>query len=270
MSLVANKYKVTEKIGAGSFGEIYKGYNIRTNQYVAIKVEPIKNNTMLLKNESTFYQYLKDIQCIPNVKWFGKDNDNYYMVIDLLGISLQTLKEKRGKLTLKDTLHIGIHIINLLKNIHDKFLIHRDIKPDNFLFGLNNKSSQLYLIDFGFCKTYTINDKHIKMRKTSNLIGTPIYASINAHNLLEMSRRDDLESLAYMLIFFCNGKLEWQYDFCNDTIIEKKEKILVDNSLSLYPAVLIDYIKYTRLLNFEDSPDYLYLINMFKKEMEKL
>ena len=98
MSLIANKYKITEKIGAGSFGEIYKGCNVRTNQYVAIKVEPIKNNTMLLKNESTFYQYLKDIQCIPNVKWFGKDNDNYYMVIDLLGDSLQTLKEKRKKI----------------------------------------------------------------------------------------------------------------------------------------------------------------------------
>ena len=222
MTLVANKYKIIEKIGNGSFGEIYKGANVRTSQHVAIKVELIKNNTLLLKNEAKFYQYLKDINCIPNVKWFGKDSINYYMVIDLLGESLQTLKEKKNKLTLKDTLNIGIHIINLLKSIHDKFLIHRDIKPDNFLFGLNNKSSQLYLIDFGFCKTYINNDLHIKMRNTSNLIGTPMYASINAHNLLELSRRDDMESLAYMLIFFYYGKLEWQNDYFNDNIMEKK------------------------------------------------
>jgi serine/threonine protein kinase len=267
MSLIANKYKLLEKIGAGSFGEIYKGYNVRTNQYVAIKVEPIKNNTMLLKNESTFYQYLKEINSIPNVKWFGKDTVNYYMVIDLLGISLQTLKETKNKFTLKETLNIGIHIINLLKNIHSKFLVHRDIKPDNFLFGLNNKSSQLYLIDFGFCKTYMKNDLHIKMRKTSNLIGTPIYASINAHNFLELSRRDDMESLGYMLIFFYEGHLNWQHEFCNDTIIKKKEEIL--NNVSL-PVILVNYMNYIRSLSFEDSPEYLYLINIFKSEIEKL
>lgn len=267
MSLVANKYKIIEKIGAGSFGEIYKGQNIRTNQYVAIKVELIKNNTMLLKNEATFYQYLKDVKCIPNVKWFGKDNEKYYMVIDLLGNSLQTLKEKKNTFTLKDTLNIGMHIISLLKNIHDRFLIHRDIKPDNFLFGLNDKSSQLYLIDFGFCKTYMNNNMHIKMRKTSNLIGTPIYASTNAHNLLELSRRDDMETLGYMLIFFYHGKLDWQYDFSNDTIIKKKEAILKNNKL---PSVLIDYMRYIKSLDFEDCPEYLDLINMFKREIEKI
>jgi len=267
MSLIANKYKIIEKIGSGSFGEIYKGYNIRSNQHVAIKVESVKNNTMLLKNESTFYQYLKDIQCIPNVKWFGKDTDNYYMVIDLLGESLQSLKEKKNKFTLKETLHIGIHIINLLKSIHDKSLIHRDIKPDNFLFGLNAKSSQLYLIDFGFCKTYISNDLHIKMRNTNNLIGTPIYASINAHNLLELSRRDDMESLAYMLIFFYSGKLDWQYDYSTDSIIKKKEEII--NSINI-PIVLINYIKHIKTLCFEDCPSYLDLINMFKRELDKL
>jgi casein kinase I family protein HRR25 len=267
MSLIANKYKIIEKIGQGSFGEIYKGQNIRTNQPVAIKVELIKNNTMLLKNESTFYQYLKDVKCIPNIKWFGKDDNNYYMVIDLLGNSLQCLKEKKNIFTLRDTLHIGIYIINLLKNLHEKFLIHRDIKPDNFLFGLNDKSSQLYLIDFGFCKTYVVNNLHIKMRKTSNLIGTPIYASINAHNLLELSRRDDLESLAYMLIFFSEGKLDWQYDFCNDIIIKKKENLQINSLLS--PS-LIEFIKYIKTLAFDETPDYLKLINMFKREIDNL
>jgi casein kinase I family protein HRR25 len=105
------------------------------------------------------------------------------------------------------------------------------------------------------------------MRNTSNLIGTPTYASINAHNLLELSRRDDLESLAYMLVFFYYGKLEWQCDFSNENIIIQKEKLTTHKEM---PSVLIDYIKYTRSLYFEETPDYLKIINMFKSEIEKL
>ena len=175
MSLIGNKYKLLEKIGEGSFGSIYKGENIRTHELVAIKVEPIINNTKLLKNESIIYQYLNNNEGLPNVKWFGKDQVNYYMTINLLGESLQTLKERKETFSLKLVLQIGIQIITLLKMIHDKGLVHRDIKPDNFLLGLKNKNKQIYIIDFGFCKTFLNNDKHIDINKTIiNIIGTSI------------------------------------------------------------------------------------------------
>ena len=93
MEIINKKYKIINKIGEGSFGLIYKGQNIRTNEYVAIKIEPIENELKLLKNESQIYQYLNNNEGIPNVKWFGKDNINYYMVINLLGHSLQTIKK---------------------------------------------------------------------------------------------------------------------------------------------------------------------------------
>jgi len=275
-SIINGKYIIIEKIGAGSFGVIYKGKNIRTNEKVAIKVEPIKNNTKLLKNESTIYHYLSNTHGIPSVKWFGKDKDNYYMVINLLGDSLQNLIDNRGSFSLKLALKIGIQLLNLLKNIHDKGLVHRDIKPENFLLGLNESNLQFHIIDFGFCKTYLKHDKHITIKKTNNLIGSFTYASVNAHNFIELSRRDDLESLAYILIYLYLGKLSWQTEIKdifgkgeikNDTIKNMKINIVNDENI---PNVFIDFLKYVRSMEFEEKPNYTLLTDTFKREIQNI
>ena len=229
-TLIGNKYILLNQIGSGSFGLIYKGENSRTREKVAIKVEPIKNESKLLKNEATIYQHLSNKSGIPEVKWYGKDETNYYMVLNLLGDSLETVKKEKGVLSLKTTLQIGINIIDLLLTVHEAGLIHRDIKPDNFLLSLSDKNKKINIIDFGLCKSYLINDKHIEIRSTSSLIGTPTYASINAHDFMELSRRDDLESVGYMLIYFYLGELEWQntepknsYEVNNNLIKEMKK-----------------------------------------------
>jgi len=272
MEIINKKYKIINKIGEGSFGLIYKGQNIRTNEYVAIKIEPIENELKFLKNESKIYQYLNNNEGIPNVKWFGKDNINYYMVINLLGHSLQTIKNKYNKFSLKLILQIGIQIINILKTIHSNGLVHRDIKPDNFLFGLNNESKLIYIIDFGFCKTYIKDEKHISQKQTKKLIGSYTYASINAHNFIELSRRDDLESLGYLLLYFYFGTLPWQNillseENSNDRIKYLKIQIIENNNL---PNVLINYMKYMRKLSFEEKPNYELIIDTFKSEIELL
>jgi serine/threonine protein kinase len=224
MDLINNKYKIIEKIGNGSFGSIFKAENIRTGEYVAVKVEPITSDIRLLINESRIYQYLSHMQGIPNIKWYGKDDKNYYMVINLLGDSLETLvKKQKHSFSLKTTLYIGIQIIKLLVTIHKQKLVHRDIKPDNFLFGPNNDKRQIYLIDFGFCKSYiTSGNNHIEMKSTSGLIGSPTYASINAHEYRELSRRDDLESLGYILLYLYLGKLRWQCEPDKEKIKQMK------------------------------------------------
>lgn len=266
MDIINKKYRVINQIGEGSFGLIYKGQNIRTNEYVAIKVESIKNNTKLLKNESIIYQYLNNCSGIPSVKWFGKDKSNYYMVINLLGFSLQNLREKYRNFSLKLVLQIGINIINLLKIIHDKGLVHRDIKPDNFLFGLNDENKNIYIIDFGFCKSFMYGDKHIELKKTNNLIGSKTYASINSHNYLELSRRDDMESLGYMMIYLYMGALPWQDIYTNEKIIQLKNNIL-ENQL---PEVLVNYMKYVKCLDFNEKPNYYFIIDNFKREIENI
>lgn len=267
--LINNKYKIIEKIGEGAFGSIYKGENIRTHEYVAIKIEPITNQTKLIKNESIIYHYLSNMHGIPTVKWYGKDHINYYMVINLLGNSLQKIKNKITVFSLKATMQLAIQIINLLKSIHEKGLIHRDIKPDNFLFGLNERKAQIYIIDFGFCKSFLNNDKHIDMKKTQNLIGSLTYASVNAHNYDELSRRDDIESLCYMLIYFISGRLEWQSMNTNTNTKIKQMKLNLTKNFdkSVIPLSIINVLKYVRTLSFSDTPDYKYIADMFANEM---
>ena len=279
MALINHKYKLLEKIGEGCFGSIFKGKNIRSNEEVAIKIEPIATQTKLLKNESIIYHYLLNTNGIPSVKWYGKDELNYYMVLNLLGESLQTVKDNVCFFSLKATLQIGIQIVSLLQTIHDKGLIHRDIKPENFLFGLNDKKNQLYIIDFGFCRTFINNDTkvHIPMAKLSNLIGSQTYASINAHNYIELSRRDDLESLFYMLIYFVRKQpLEWQnIDInCNNreknTMIKEKKLNTIENPDVTIPSVFINCLRTMRGLEFEDRPNYTDIINILNAELKQL
>lgn len=264
-TFINNKYKIISKLGNGSFGNIYKGINTRTMEHVAIKVEPIVNDTNLLKNEAIIYRYLNDLTCVPLIKWYGKDKDNYYMVINLLGKSIQDVKNEIYKFSLKDTLKIGIFLIKIIRNLHERGIIHRDIKPDNFLFDTDNKSF-IYIIDFGFSKTYILNNKHIEQTKTNGIIGSLHFVSLNGHDHNELSRRDDLESLCYMLIYINNGILPWQIE--NPSIKDKKtyvknEKIKLLDKSSNINNVFVYYLNYIHSIKFNTNPDYEYLINLF-------
>ena len=166
--MIANKYQIIKQIGSGNFGSIYQGENIITREPVAIKLESVHNGTKLLKNETKIYHYLhlhtdKKIIGIPKVKSFGLHDEYYYMILNLLGPSLQTIKEKKGIFSLPTILQIGIQLIKRLQYIHEKGLIHRDVKPDNFLLGLGDKKHVIYMIDFGFCKKYQKNEMNNKL-----------------------------------------------------------------------------------------------------------
>jgi serine/threonine protein kinase len=227
----------------------------------------------LLKNESTIYHHLQTTDKIksgiPRIKWFGKDDTNYYMVIDLLGESLQSLKNRYSFFSLEITLKLGIQILQLLKTIHDKGLVHRDIKPDNFLLGRpTGAGKQLHIIDFGFCKSFlNEQNKHKPIKKMTGLVGSLTYASLHAHDLWDQSRRDDLESLGYMLVYFCLGKLEWQCNHENDSVKAMKEQFVDNEDL---PVVLLIYFQYVRALSFEEIPNYKMLIELFWKEIERI
>jgi casein kinase I family protein HRR25 len=259
------KYKLLEPIGSGSFGSVYKGQNNRTGEHVAIKVEAVSAEIKLLRHESVVYQYLKDIPGIPSVRWFGRDGDNYYMVINLLGESLEAAKQRIGCFSLETTISIGIKALTILKSLHEKHLIHRDIKPANFVFGVGSNDKGLYIIDFGFCKSFTRENRHVEQTRTNSLIGSLSFASVNAHDCVSLSRRDDLESLGYLLLYLNLGRLPWQDETLTNDIIRKiKHDLVYDTTI---PKIFTDYFTNIRSLGFTQRPDYLSLIDYFKVEM---
>jgi serine/threonine protein kinase len=247
MDIIGNKYKIGDMLGSGGYGTLFRARNIRTNEEVAVKVEPINNNTKLLKNETKIYQYLNSFcqKGIPKVLWYGSDKVNYYMVMELLGSSLKEVKNSNIE-------SICIQIINRLEFIHSKQLIHRDVKPENFLFGILKNEDILYIIDFGFCKTYINNGIHIQNKKRDHIIGTPNFISIRVSEGEEPSRRDDLESVVYILYYLWNGDIS-----VNDKelFLNKEEKI---------PSYMIEFFDYCRNLRFEEDPNYSYLYNVLK------
>ena len=271
--IIANKYKIIEKIGEGCFGFIFKGENIRTFEKVAIKMESISCETKLLKNEAKIYHYLQGCnhsgrEGFPTVKWFGIIDDYYYMVLPLLGESLcnktfwSDLKTNIEGVGTKPLFSISIDIIKRIQYIHENGLIHRDIKPDNFLLGANNEPV-IHLIDFGFCRKYlkADNKTHIDLKTNRPMIGTPNFVSVNVHNGLEPSRRDDLESVAYMMIYFQLGQLEWMNPGVGlDKMREMK--INVDNNMRIHRSILI-FLDYCRNLCFDETPDYNKIIGFF-------
>ncbi|XP_058756236.1 casein kinase 1-like protein 1 [Vicia villosa] len=270
---VGNKFRLGRKIGSGSFGEIYLGTNIQTNEEVAIKLENVKTKHPQLLYESKLYRILQGGTGIPNVRWFGVEGDYNVLVMDLLGPSLEDLFNFcNRKLSLKTVLMLADQMINRVEFIHTKSFLHRDIKPDNFLMGLGRRANQVYAIDFGLAKKYrdSSTHQHIPYRENKNLTGTARYASMNTHLGIEQSRRDDLESLGFVLMYFLRGSLPWQGLKAGnkkqkyEKISEKKVSTSIEALCRGYPTEFASYFHYCRSLRFDDKPDYAYLKRIFR------
>eukprot|EP01018_Ginkgo_biloba_P020721 Gb_29196 [translate_table: standard] len=270
---VGNKYRMGRKIGSGSFGEIFLGTNIQTNEEVAIKLEDVKTKHPQLLYESKLYRLLQAGTGIPNIKWFGVEGDYNVLVMDLLGPSLEDLFNFCSrKFSLKTVLMLADQMINRAEYVHSKSFLHRDIKPDNFLMGLGRRANQVYIIDFGLAKKFRdpVSHQHIPYRENKNLTGTARYASMNTHLGIEQSRRDDMESLGYVLMYFLRGSLPWQGLKAGtkkqkyEKIGEKKVTTPIEVLCKSYPSEFAKYFHHCRQLRFDDKPDYAYLKRIFR------
>lgn len=259
--IISNKYEILEKIGEGTFGKVFKGKNIRSGEKIAIKIQH-KDIENVLKHEAKIYKHLKNISTIPTIRNYGTDFGFNYLILDILGSSLSDIKINQYECT-----KYMIQSINIIEKVHDAGIIHRDIKPDNFLLDKID-GNNIKLIDFGLSKYYLTGDKnHIEERTDRKLIGTAKYSSLNIHNGIEPSRRDDIESLCYTFIQLYGIELPWNKIIDENNNTEIKEhyndiKNIKQESLDwLYdiPGEFLIILLYCRKLKFNERPNYEYI-----------
>ena len=266
---------VNRQLGKGGFGQIYLGRNIKENIPIAIKVEENGNRSHLYME----YEILKSIQGpdgIPHVYKFRQGHKHNYLIMELLGKSIDKLfSECKKNFSNKTIFQIGYQMIQRIEYVHSKGYIHRDIKPGNFVIGKGPNSKKLYLIDFGLSKNYIdkITNKHIPYKEGKGLTGTARYVSLFTHYGIEQSRRDDIEGIAYNLIYLVKGKLPWQGVKTKNK--KEKHKKIMESKLQISPEKLceglsgefVSLLKYARELEFEEKPDYKRFKLMFKNRI---
>lgn len=276
---IANKYMIHENIGSGCFGSIYSGINHKTGVKVAIKMEPIESSVRILKHETSILKYLYEhgSRDIPIVYWFGKHNNNTCLVMSLYDCSLYDYIQTKP-LSINKINTIMVTLIRILKSIHGKLVIHRDIKPQNVML----KNGELYLIDFGFatfyvdeCSNHLIDDGNHQ-----NIMGTPKYVSFHIHCGYLPSRRDDLISLGYMYIYLANRKLPWDTLVSSDAINSEYDDTHILNyknkqraTLKRFDSIRLvcteinkqieNFLKYCYYIEYDDLPNYDALVDIF-------
>ncbi|KAL6940503.1 hypothetical protein ACO0QE_004407 [Hanseniaspora vineae] len=294
--VVGIHYALGSKIGEGSFGVIFEGVDLlNTKQNVAIKFEPRKSEAPQLRDEFRSYKILNNCKGIPQAYYYGQEGMHNVLVLDLLGPSLEDLFEWCGrKFSVKTTVLLAKQMIERLKDIHNRDLIYRDIKPDNFLISQyqryqssvkkccissKNDPNLVYVVDFGMAKQYRdpSTKQHIPYRERKSLSGTARYMSINTHLGREQSRRDDLESLGHVFFYFLRGSLPWQglkapnnklkYEKIGHTKQASSPEFLCMNGK--FPKQFGQYLQYCRTLKFDEEPNYDYLIGLMDSVLEQ-
>eukprot|EP01065_Artemidia_motanka_P020010 TRINITY_DN23969_c0_g2_i1.p1 TRINITY_DN23969_c0_g2~~TRINITY_DN23969_c0_g2_i1.p1 ORF type:complete len:381 (+),score=81.53 TRINITY_DN23969_c0_g2_i1:80-1222(+) len=280
---IAGRYRLVAKLGAGSFGDIYEGEDTTTGKPVAIKLERVKAKNPLLSYEARLYRMLNQGKMvapgIPAIHYSGVEGDFRVMVIDLLGPSLEDLFCFCGRaLSWRTTMMLADQLLHRLEFLHQKCLLHRDLKPENFVMGVGRQSHHVYMIDFGLAKRYkdVKTNTHIPYNTGKPMVGTARYASVNTHIGCEQSRRDDLEGLSIILVYFVNGGLPWQG--MKAPTRAEKDRMVTEKKIDCKPEQLCrglpncfrEFNKYARGLKFEDDPDYERMRALFRADFAEL
>lgn len=271
--IIGGKYQLMSPIGCGSFGELYRALSLKCGEEVAVKVENCSVKYPLLPREAKIYNIIRGGVGFPRIRYFGTEGSYNVLVLDLLGPTLEDLLNFCARnFSLKTTLILADQILARVEYLHMNCLLHRDIKPENFLMGLGSQRTCVFMIDFGLTKRFyrLSTHKHIAYNERHELVGTARYASVHAH-YAEQGRRDDLESVGYLLLYFLRGRLPWQ-GINAETRLQKYEKI-GETKATLALNVLCDgiptefymYMKYCRSLHFAEQPDYVFLRQLFMK-----
>mmetsp|Transcript_113214 Transcript_113214/g.283452 ORF Transcript_113214/g.283452 Transcript_113214/m.283452 type:complete len:416 (+) Transcript_113214:86-1333(+) len=269
------RFKRGHLIGEGTFGKVYSAINTKTKQEVAVKVEDISSDSSQLQHEAEVLQLLRGTaqpQGFAEHFYSGQECLCMVLVMELLGSNLEHMLDVcSGTFQVKSTVLIAEQLLQRFEYLHSKGVVHRDVKPENFVLGVKEKQHHLHVIDFGLSNRWYYNGRHTELRRYEGMIGTVRYASLSAHRFLEQSRRDDLEALGHMLLYFLRGSLPWSGLPANLEQRQKLKKIrLKKESVSYavlckgFPKEFERYVSYCRGLGFRERPDYAMLRGLFR------
>jgi len=284
--LVAGKYKKGKLLGAGVYGEVHLGHHINNkDELVAIKQESSTAKRQQLQHEYEIMATLSGGAAVPAVKWHGSEGDYNYLVMDLLGPNLEELfLFCNRKLSLKTVLMLADQMISHLEYIHRKGIVHRDIKPDNFMMGTGKNTNKVYLIDFGLADKFQncFTAEHQPYEENQYLMTNPRFASLTAHQGIRQSRRDDMESLGLMLICLLKGSLPWQQAWHQrkneprhkhqkekQFIHEMKLRTPIETLCQGLPSEFLQYLTECRALEYTQVPDYAGMRGLFLQLFQK-
>jgi casein kinase 1 len=258
------KYEIGRKLGSGSFGAVFSCKCKDSGKDFAVKVERSSTKVPMLDTEFKLLQQLQGGAGIPTAHLFGTEEPYNFLVMDLQGRSLEVLFSAcKRKFSMKTILLLGEQMIERCEYMHSKRVVHRDLKPSNFLMGIGNKAAEVQVVDFGLSMYYMDSKKnHVPYVQNKSLAGTAHYASINTHAGMQQSRRDDLEAVGYMLVYFRRGKLPWQGlkvkdpDYKATRIFEEKKRIPLEDLCKNCPPEFLEFLRYVRGMRFPDTPEY--------------
>lgn len=278
--LVASRYEIKNKVGSGSYSEVYLGVDSQTGEQVAVKFEwqhAVKTGKLLA--EARLCEELRDDSVVPKCRWWGSEDEYNIMVMDLLGPSLEYLFSACGKrFRLPTVLMVAEQLIDRIEYVHSCGILHRDIKPNNFLVGLQDKRCHVYIADFGLAKRFIVPEtgEHIPYTRKKGLTGTVRYVSLNVHRGHEPSRRDDLGSIGYVLMYLLSGRLPWQGINASDKKVKqqrigRRKKLTPHEDLCKgFPHEFVSFFEHCDSLAFEERPDYALLKRLMRDALLRL
>ncbi|KKF93576.1 hypothetical protein CFO_g4072 [Ceratocystis platani] len=275
-------WQINKKVGTGSFGVIYDGIDPKTQKHLAFKFESTACESPQLREEYRCYKLLagcnsnisRFLEGVSPVHAFGDQYLHRYLVIDRLGPSLEMLYSKCKRVfSVKTVCMLGIQMIDRIKCIHERKLIYRDIKPQNFLMGRpgSDEEDEVFIVDLGMCKEYIdpITKNHISFGGSRALSGTVQFLSNSAIQGFQQSRRDDIESVCLVLIYLLKG-LPWNNAGSTDKVTKLKLETTAEDLCEGLAPQFLEYINYIRNLGFEVEPDYAYLQGLLNAVLEDL
>lgn len=270
--MILDRYRIVSSIGSGAFGKVYKCYDTKHSRIIALKTGDTSKprSQQRMEQEYQVYMKLQGAPGIPKLYTIHRSNQIWYLSMECMGINLMKLwKLCNQSFSEKTVIMIGIQMLFRLQTIHERGIIHRDIKPDNFVMGRNSQSHCLYMLDFGL-------SSNVNEPQSPVFTGSLRYASRNNHKGLTYTKMDDLESMLYILIYFYSGSLPWQFQdmekenirSLQEQIGQYKETITVETLCKSCPRWLQVMAKH--ILHPNQNPDYVLYKKLMQERLKEL